>query len=80
MSKVYMSKLNFYLSRTIGDRFWCTLNLLLRIVMMIIMIIINDASGQSVLRKRNLEPSLVKCFNLISFRCIFKRERNLQPQ
>ena len=52
MSKVYMSKLNFYLSRTMGHRFWCTLNLLLIIVMMIIMIIIKDASGQSVLRKR----------------------------
>ena len=53
MSKVYMSKLNFYLSQTIGHRFWCTLNLLLIIVMMIIMmIIIKDASGQSVLRKR----------------------------
>ena len=47
-----MSKLNFYLSRTIGHSFWCTLNLLLIIVMMIIMITIKDASGQSVLRKR----------------------------
>ena len=27
MSKVYMSKLNSYLSRTIGHCFWCTLNL-----------------------------------------------------
>ena len=25
MSKVYMSELNFYLSRTIGHRFWRTL-------------------------------------------------------
>ena len=48
MSKVYMCKLNFYLSRTIGHRFWCTPNSLLIIVMMIIMPIINDTSGQSV--------------------------------
>ena len=27
MSKVYMSELNFYLSRTIRHRFWCTLPL-----------------------------------------------------
>ena len=26
MSKVFMSELNFYLSRTIGHRFWRTLN------------------------------------------------------
>ena len=61
MSKVYMSKLNFYLSRTTGHRFWCTLNLLLIIVMMIIMIIINDASGQSVLRKRKRRTVFGKC-------------------
>ena len=40
-------QLNFYLSRTIGHRFWCTLNFLLIIVMMITMIIINDTSHQS---------------------------------
>ena len=47
MSKVYMSKLNFYLSRTIGHGFWCTL------------IAVNnsndgnnnDTSGQSVKKK-----------------------------
>ena len=48
MSKVYMCKLNFYLSRKIGHRFWCTLNLLLIIVMRIIMITVKDTSGQSV--------------------------------
>ena len=48
MSKVYMCKLNFHLSRTIGHRFWCTPNSLLIIVMMIIMTIIKDTSGQSV--------------------------------
>ena len=31
-----------------GHRFWCTPNSLLIIVMMIIMTIINDTSGQSV--------------------------------
>ena len=48
MSKVYKCKLNFYLSRTIAHRFWCTPNSLLIIVMMIIMTIINDTSSQSV--------------------------------
>ena len=48
MSKVYMCKLNFYQSRTIGHRFWCTPNSLLIIVMTITMTIINDTSGQSV--------------------------------
>ena len=43
-----MCKLNFYLSRTIGHRFWCTPNSFLIIVMMIIMTIIKDTSGQSV--------------------------------
>ena len=28
MSKVYMSELNFYLSQTIGHRFWRTLQLI----------------------------------------------------
>ena len=63
MSKVYMSKLNFYLSRTIGHGFWCTL------------IAVNNSNDdnnnkrykQSVSKEKgDVEPCLVKCFNLIS--------------
>ena len=76
MSKAYMSKLNFYLSRTIGHGFWCTL------------IAVNNSNDDNNKRykrsvskeKGNVEPCLVKCFNLISFRYSFKREKYPQPQ
>ena len=76
MSKVYMSKLNFYLSRTIRHGFWCTL------------IAVNNSNDDNNKRykrsvskeKGNVEPWLVKCFNLISFRYTFKREKYPQPQ
>ena len=76
MSKVCMSKRNFYLSWTIGHGFWCTL------------IAVNNSNDDNNKRykrsvskeKGNVEPCLVKCFNLISFRYSFKREKNPQPQ
>ena len=62
----------FYLSRTIGHGFWCTL------------IAVNNSNDDNNKRykrsaskeKGNVEPCLVKCFNLISFRYSFKREKN----
>ena len=77
MAKVYMSELNLYLSRTIGHRLRCT---------RIAVNNNNDDNNDNNKRykrsvseeKGNVERCLVKCFNLISFRTSFKREKNPQ--
>ena len=67
-------QMHFYLSLTIGHGFWCTL------------IAVNNSDNnkryeRSVSKEKgNVQPCLVKCFNLISFRCSFKTEENPQPQ